>query len=278
MLLSIVIPTKNEEKNIRRIIQSITKNPEYHPEKVEIIVVDNTKTSDNTAKIVSETPNVRLFAKGPERSAQRNCGAEHSKGEILLFLDADMMLSNSKRNSQGIIKEIFAFYKDPAYKNYALVIPERVTGKSIYARARNLEKQIYSNNKTISAARVYPKELFLKIKGFNESMVSGEDWDLDRRFRKNGGVVEFTKNYIIHNEKDLGFVGSLKKKAYYARKLIDYKVGIEISVNPFYRIGILFTKPLLIVKQPLAFLYLITLKLCEFAVGFYAYTSKRASQ
>ncbi len=277
MLLSIVIPTKNEEKNIRRIIQSITKNPEYNPERVEIIVVDNTKTSDGTAKIVSETPNVRLFAKGPERSAQRNCGANHAKGEILLFLDADMMLSNSKKNSLGIIKEIFAFYKDPTHKNYALVVPERVTGKSIYAKARNLEKQIYSNNKTISAARVYPKEQLLKIKGFNESMVSGEDWDLDRRFRKNGGVVEFTKNYIIHNEKDLGFIGALKKKAYYARKLVDYKVGIETQVNPFYRIGILFSKPMLIIKQPLAFGYLLSLKLSEFAFGFWVYITRKTS-
>jgi glycosyltransferase involved in cell wall biosynthesis len=275
MKLSIIIPTKNEEQNIRKIVQSITKNPEYSPENIEIIVVDNTKSSDNTSKIASELKEVRLFAKGPERCAQRNCGAQNSTGDILMFLDADMIINHSrpldKGERRGILSEILEHYKNPANKNTALVIPERVSGKSIYARARNLEKQIYTYNEVISAARVFPKDIFLKIGGFNEQMTSGEDWELDRRFRKNGGKIAFTKNHIIHNEKDLGFMGSLNKKIYYAKKLINHNVGFQTEVNPFYRIGVLFTKPALIMKNPVTFIYLVTLKLCEFSVGFWVY-------
>lgn len=274
MKLSIIIPTKNEEKNIRRITQSIIKNPEYNPELIEIIVVDNTKSSDNTSKIVSELDNVRLFAKGPERSAQRNCGALNAKGEILMFLDADMLLSNIKKNKVGLLKEILEFYKNTS-NDTALIIPERVSGKSLYAKARNLEKMFYSNNPIVSAARIYPKELFLKIGGFNEDMTSGEDWELDRRFRNNGGKIEFTKNYIVHNEKELGFFGSLKKKAYYARKLINYNVGIQTEVNPFYRIGLLFSNPVLMLQHPVSFLYLLSLKLSEFSIGFWIYVTTK---
>lgn len=275
MKLSIIIPTKNEEQNIRRIVQSITKNPEYNFENVEIIVVDNTKSTDTTSKIVSEMKEVRLFAKGPERSAQRNCGAQNSTGDILIFLDADMLLSNSKKNPVGLIKEIIEFYKNTDNANTALVIPERVSGKTLYAKARNLEKQIYTNNEVISAARVFPKEMFLKIGGFNEEMTSGEDWELDRRFRKSGGKIAFTKCHVIHNEKDLGFIGSLKDKARKARKFKNYSVGLQSEVNPLYRIMVLFSAPRLISKNPFTFIYLITLKLAEFSFGSWIYFTNR---
>ncbi|MBI3485898.1 glycosyltransferase [Candidatus Daviesbacteria bacterium] len=88
-LVSVIIATKNEEKNIERCLKSIKK--QNYIGNIEVIVVDN-YSADQTIKIAKKyTRNVFLF--GPERSAQRNLGAKKARGEWLLFLDADMEAS-----------------------------------------------------------------------------------------------------------------------------------------------------------------------------------------
>lgn len=95
-LISVIITTKNEEKNIKNCLNSI-KDQSYPFENIEIIVVDNNST-DKTKEKVEEFKrgftllNTKLFNQGPERSAQRNYGVEKSSGEYFLYLDADMTL------------------------------------------------------------------------------------------------------------------------------------------------------------------------------------------
>lgn len=99
MNVSVIITTKNEERNIENCLKSI-KEQTYSQDNIEIIVVDNNST-DRTKEIVREskkwfTPlNVQLFNGGPERSAQRNFGVRQAAGKYILYLDADMILSEN---------------------------------------------------------------------------------------------------------------------------------------------------------------------------------------
>src|SRR4030043_470501 len=90
-LVAVVIPVYNEEKVIRNCLQSLQKQ-NYTP--VEIIVVDDGST-DKTLKIIGnwklEIGNLILLKQnhlGP--GPARNLGASKAKGEILVFVDADM--------------------------------------------------------------------------------------------------------------------------------------------------------------------------------------------
>ena len=82
-LVSVIVTTKNSGRTIGVCLQSI-KDQDYG--NVEIIVVDN-QSSDNT-KEVSVKYTVKVYDKGPERSAQRNYGAIKSSGKYLLFIDS----------------------------------------------------------------------------------------------------------------------------------------------------------------------------------------------
>ena len=86
--ISVIISTKNEAKNIGRLLASLKKQT-FLPH--EIIVVDN-QSSDETVKI-SKNYTPLVFDKGPERSAQRNFGIRKATGNYILYLDADMILS-----------------------------------------------------------------------------------------------------------------------------------------------------------------------------------------
>lgn len=91
MKVSIIIPTYNEENEIIACLDSLRVQT-YSD--FEIIVVDDGST-DKTVKILSELRfknyELRIFKqKHLGAGAARNLGAGHAKGEILVFVDADM--------------------------------------------------------------------------------------------------------------------------------------------------------------------------------------------
>jgi glycosyltransferase involved in cell wall biosynthesis len=87
---TITIPAYNRAYILPETIESIQKQTFSD---WEIIVVDDGST-DNTADVISEITKADsrihyLFQKNAERSAARNNGADHARGEYLLFLDSD---------------------------------------------------------------------------------------------------------------------------------------------------------------------------------------------
>ncbi len=95
LLISIIIPARNEGKRLPTLLQSLTAEKERISTsvKLEIIVVDDC-SEDNTAEIAASFgAKVLSFDKTPKGKAgkSRACwkGAQLAKGATLLFLDAD---------------------------------------------------------------------------------------------------------------------------------------------------------------------------------------------
>ena len=86
MTLSIIIPTLNEEKYLPLLLKSIKKQT-LKP--LEIILAD-ARSKDETIKIGREFG--CKIIKGGNPGFGRNNGAKIAKGEMLLFLDADVIL------------------------------------------------------------------------------------------------------------------------------------------------------------------------------------------
>ncbi len=88
-LLSIIIPTLNEEKNLPRLLETIAKQTFRD---FEVIVADSAATTDKT-KSIAASGGCRLV-KGGKVSEGRNNGAAVAQGKVFLFLDADVALPN----------------------------------------------------------------------------------------------------------------------------------------------------------------------------------------
>lgn len=89
-LLSVVVPVYGVEKYVRGAIRSLL-DQEYRP--LEIIVVDD-ESPDGSIRIVNSirwrNPAVRVIRqKNAGLGAARNTGAEHARGEYLMFFDSD---------------------------------------------------------------------------------------------------------------------------------------------------------------------------------------------
>ena len=104
-MLSFIIPAYNEENNISNTIDMIKK---YVPDEIsyEIILVDH-GSKDNTSDIAREKGCKVLIKDHGTIAGLRNYGAENAQGDILIFIDADVHLTNQwQKNIRKIITEI----------------------------------------------------------------------------------------------------------------------------------------------------------------------------
>ncbi len=93
--ISVVILAKNEENLIKNTILQFIEQANY--EKIEILVVNDGST-DSTEKILAQLnySNLKTIrTNGIGITKARNLGAKYTKGEILVFSDAHMELSNN---------------------------------------------------------------------------------------------------------------------------------------------------------------------------------------
>ncbi len=260
VLVSVIIPTKNSEKFIERCIVSV-KNQTY--KNIEVIVVDNF-SSDKTPEI-SRKLGVTFFQKGPERSTQRNYAVSQARGEYVFIIDSDMELSAT------VVQECVEAMEGKPYVA-AVVVPEESFGEGFWAQCKKLERSFYVGVSWMEAARFFRHSLYQQLGGYDEKLISGEDWDLSQRAGKTGKIASI-KSYIFHNEGKINLWKTIKKKYYYAQKFSKYAQKNKGSSSLNQQTGILgryklfFSKPGKLFANPIVGLGMLFMKTCEFLFG-----------
>ncbi len=168
--LSIIIPTLNEEKYLPELLESIKKQSykDY-----ETIVADN-NSKDKTKKIAKKYG--AKVIKGGKPAKARNEGAKCAEGNLLLFLDADVILT------QGYLKYVVSDFKKRklgiALSSIRAYSKENID-KFLYMTADSFIKavQYFKAHGAGCCGIMVKKEIHKKIKGFDESINLGEDTD-----------------------------------------------------------------------------------------------------
>lgn len=263
--VSVIIPAYNEELTIKRCLDSLASS-DY--KNIEIIVADDC-SSDKTSLVAERLAqkfklNLKVIRNKShkERSRTRNLGAKISIGNYLLFIDSDMRLDKK------VISECMRLINTSRIIK-AVIIPEKSYGEGFWAECRSLEKQCYIGDDRVEAARFFEKETFWDVGGWDNKMISGEDWDLTRRVRTSF-VVGRIHSFIYHNEYHLTLWKTIKKKFYYASVS-----GIYLEKNPLTLLNVIFFifKPSfvrnwkLILSDPLHAVGMFSLKVIELFAG-----------
>lgn len=90
-MLSIIIPNYNEEENLPNQLTFLEAKAKAFP--IEIIIANSPDTTDSSLEICKSYDKVQfLESERSGRAIQMNFGASKAKGEILLFLHADIQL------------------------------------------------------------------------------------------------------------------------------------------------------------------------------------------
>lgn len=209
-LVSIIIPTKNNQKTIERCVQSCVA--QTYPN-IEVIVIDN--FSDDQTPHIAEKLGAKVVSFGPERNLQRPKGAEVARGEWLVYIDSDMYMGST------IIQECI----DQLNCNTsigAFALPELSIGHGFWTRAKALERSFYINYEPMLAVRMYHRSVYDRAGGWDPALISGEDFDLDERIRSQSIEIGRSQSFILHDEGEIELCSYLKKKFYYAQFLKGY--------------------------------------------------------
>ncbi len=198
-ILSIVIPARNAEEKLEQCLKTIQS---LNRDDIEVIVVDDAST-DETPEVV-EKYNYTLEKLSQQRgpAVARNKGVEVSKGEIILFIDSDILISDK---TVPLILEDLSHDTETA----AVVgmLDKEMPYKNISSQYFNLRKHydyllVNDDLKNLYASiTAIRKRIFLEAGGFNETYVraSVEDAELGRRLYRLGYRIKLNKDIrVVH--------------------------------------------------------------------------------
>ena len=192
-MISIIIPAYNEEKHIGQCLDSIF-NLDYPRDKFEVIVIDNGST-DRTREIAASYDILLLQDSRKNVSGLRNLGARHAKGDILAFVDADCVVA------RDWLKQAEKYFNDFSVVAWGAppIPPENSTWvQAAWFLVRKKNKVIEEVDWLESMNLFVRKDLFDKVGGFDESLITCEDVDLSYRLSKFGKIISDSRLKVIH--------------------------------------------------------------------------------
>lgn len=186
-LVSVIIPVYNEEKSLESCLSSLI-NQNY--KQIEIIVVDD-GSADKSLEIAKKF-NIETFKQdhmGP--GCARNLGARNAKGEILVFVDADMSFDRNfiKDLTVPILKgkTVGTFSKNEMNRNK----------ENLFSRFWNInrgwpvERLIPPNYPNLSPVfRAILKSEFDSVEGFETTGEYTDDWSLSKKLNKKASLAK----------------------------------------------------------------------------------------
>lgn len=213
-LVSVIIPCYNHGHFLGAAIQSVLDQTHKN---VEVIVVDDGST-DDTADVCRRFPGVRyvrVYRVGP--CAARNIGVSYSRGDFLVFLDADDLLYP---NALEVNLYYFGYRPELAFVSGAhdRIGPEGRQLESPAAVERmegNYGALLLGNYIGMEATVMYRRGLFFHYY-FDPSVVSCEDYDLNLRIARQFPVLGHTHKvaaYRIHGQNRSGDKEAMARSA-----------------------------------------------------------------
>jgi glycosyltransferase involved in cell wall biosynthesis len=202
ILLSVIIPTYNRARRLPVLIEALLQQSIDHS-RSEVIVVDD-GSSDSTWSVLQSYQQkqkdgwIRILSQSNQGQAvARQYGVREARGRYLLFLDDDMEAAHP-----GFLQSHLAFHEKTPVPTVALGAilppkdnPRRPAFEWFYEKSIRTMYENFENG-AVSPAGVHffsanvslPKELFLKVGGFNGKFRQAEDRELGLRLQYDGGA------------------------------------------------------------------------------------------
>lgn len=211
-MLSVIIPAKNEANYLSRCLESLSIAQNMWGEEIEVIVVDNGSLDSTKDIAISKGCKVVEEPKG-NISKLRNLGGNISKGNILVFLDADCLVAPEwilfcLENFENEKIAAVGTKAVPDFKNATWV--EKAWYKlAPGAKRPNFVDWLGTSNLFIR------KEVFWEIGGFDEKLETAEDVNLCYRINKKKKLIYLEKRINTIHLRESKTLRELFKREYW---------------------------------------------------------------
>lgn len=223
MKVSIIIPTFRRPAILRETLAALAdlKRPEKD---FDVIVIDDGSEDETSAVVKSFQVKFRHldyhYQKNRGAAAARNAGAKLAEGEILLFIDDDILLADDaiagliefhQSNENCLLSGTWT-YSPEVLKRLRETPFGRFKIRNDYTCMGGIEKRkladkLYESESLASFCLSLPKETFFQIGGFDENFpyAGCEDQEFSMRALDSGiKLIYSTSIKTYHNELDRG--------------------------------------------------------------------------
>lgn len=202
MQYSIIIPTLNEEKALPLLLKQLSEKIVKEKYDYEIIVSDG-GSKDSTITLANELADkIIIHKKGYKQniSEGRNDGAAIAEGEILIFINGDVLLESVEKFFTHIESNFLNSQYLAMTCNVLVEKNNRTMSDTLFLGFYNWYFHLL-NSLGIGMGRgecqIINKDIFFQHKGYNENLAAGEDFDLYKRIRKDGKIL-FDTDLIVY--------------------------------------------------------------------------------
>jgi len=213
-VITVVVPTFNEEKNIGGCLESLNQQDLPRSE-YEIIVVDG-GSKDRTREIAAPLADLIFVQTSPRVGGARNDGARRAKGEIVAFTDADCIVPPDWLHK---IRDDFA--RDHPVEVYGTVYPKDGGFKNrialgmanTFARFGYYTRTLYYS---LGCNIAVDRSAFIRA-GMFRAMDAGEDIEISLRMKQFGKVLFDPKirvGFSMRRYREYGTVKSIYQWLY----------------------------------------------------------------
>jgi glycosyltransferase involved in cell wall biosynthesis len=225
-MITFVIPAYNEELLLGRTLGALNDAACALREPFEVLVVDDAST-DRTAAIAREYGSLVVLVNERQIAATRNAGARIAKGELLIFVDADTIVTQAVVHAAieairaGAVGGGCGFRFDGRLPSYGRVL-EAVAAP------------IYRTLGLASGCFLFcTRDAFQAVGGFDERLFGAEEAAISRALQRLGRFV-ILREYVVTSGRKLRthsareVLGLLTRLVFFRSKTIRQRKGLEI--------------------------------------------------
>ena len=224
--ISFIIPAYNEERLLAATLNAIDQAARALGEPVEVIVADDAST-DRTAAIAHEHRVHLVSVKCRQIAATRNAGAMAANGEMLVFVDADTIVTAAAVRAAvaamrgGAVGGGCAVRFDGHLPPYGRVLAAVVA-------------PLYRAIRLASPCFLFcTREAFRMAGGFDETLFAAEEIAMSRALRRQGrfvilreAVTTSGRKLRAHSGREI--LGTLLRLALSGRKSVRRREGLDL--------------------------------------------------
>jgi rSAM/selenodomain-associated transferase 2 len=216
MLISVIIPTLNEDRYIKETIARLKNDPSY-PLVQEIIVVDG-NSEDATVERAKEAGAIVLVCSKQSRAVQMNFGAKHATGKIFYFLHADTL------PPPGYAQKIAVAVRD---KNTAGCFRLRFDWNHWFLNINSWFTRINTRYFRFGDQSLFvPRSTFSEMEGFDEDLSLFEDQEMAVRLYRHYSFTVLS-DYVVSSARKYHEIGPFRLQLVYFWIYLMYALGFS---------------------------------------------------
>jgi cellulose synthase/poly-beta-1,6-N-acetylglucosamine synthase-like glycosyltransferase len=206
---SIIVPAKNEERVMDRLLNSLSAL-NYPLNKTEVIIVEDgstDKTNDICANYAKEHANVKILHKplSNGKPSALNFGLAQAKGDIIAIFDADNVPANDA------LSAVVEYFEDPKVAavqgRTASINPKENMLTQFISYEEAVWCEAYLRGKDVLNLFVHLKgscqfirrDVLQQLQGFDEAVLS-EDMEISARLVENDYKIRYASNVVALQE------------------------------------------------------------------------------